>query len=197
VYTLGVLLYEMLTGRRPVDVSGLNLPDAVRRLQEQPPTPLSAHDRRLCGDLEAIVARAMHRDPPARYGSAEQFCDDVERYLTHRPLEARAHLTAYVLRLAVRRNRRVLTGILAATVGLLMLTGLLLDRMFRPGPVPAPGNALLTNELNELSLRLARLALDTGDLALARDALEKCPPGLRDHRWHALSGRVSAKAAGR
>src|SRR5262249_43985335 len=70
IYTLGVILYELLTGAMPYEVHGLALPAVTAAICSHEPTPLSHHDPALRGDLEAILGKALRKDPAQRYGSA-------------------------------------------------------------------------------------------------------------------------------
>jgi serine/threonine-protein kinase len=111
VYALGVILYELLTGRRPFGSMGRGWKDLERVLQEDP-TPLSQaegldpHTRRaLEGDLTTIVAKALQKDPGRRYPSARAMGDDLRNYLEGRPVSARPDSIAYKLSKFIRRNR--------------------------------------------------------------------------------------------
>src|SRR5688572_27080589 len=132
IYALGVLLYELLTNTRPYDTAGLPLdgvldlvlktdpvrPSAVRRSGEFPYDP-----RRLKGDLDAIVLKAMRQEPKARYTSAEALAEDIARFLAGRPVFAREHSMGYLLRkVAARHKGAVVMGAFAAVALLLALT---------------------------------------------------------------------------
>ncbi len=125
VYSLGVLLYELLTGGGPyrtvtTESSPLAVLDAVRSAEpERPSSAAARHGRRaLDGDVEAVLLRALRKDPAARYGSAEQFAQDVERYLDGQPVVARAGSAAYRARKFVSRNRAVAAAAAVAAVSL-------------------------------------------------------------------------------
>ncbi len=125
VYSLGVLLYEMLAGIRPYETAGKTvdqvldqvLHGASRRVSaavapDVVPYPLS----RLRGDLDAIVQKAMHVDPAQRYASAEELSDDVARFLGGKPVVAREPSLGYVLRkLAAQHRAAVVVAVLAVT----------------------------------------------------------------------------------
>ncbi|MBI4606387.1 MAG: serine/threonine protein kinase [Planctomycetes bacterium] len=113
VYALGVIAYELLSGRLPFDFTGQRITEALRRIAEEPPPPLSSVQRDLAGDLEAIVHKALEKDKARRYGSAAELAEDVRRFLRREPVAARRPTLAYRLRRFVQRNR-VLTGGLAA-----------------------------------------------------------------------------------
>lgn len=114
VYALGVILFQLLARRLPFDLSARPLAEALRTIQEDPPTLLGTLDRTLRGDLQAIVARALEKDPDRRYASASQLADDIQAYLDGRPVSARNATTLYQLRkLAGRHRRLVAVGTLA------------------------------------------------------------------------------------
>jgi hypothetical protein len=89
VYSLGVVLYEMLAGRPPYDVNHLSVTDAALVIERTRPPLLGSLDRSLCGDLSTLVAKAMHKDPQRRYRSAGELGEDIERYLQGQPVLAR------------------------------------------------------------------------------------------------------------
>ncbi len=116
VYALGVLLFELLTGRRPFASPGNSIAHTERLvLEETAPAPSSvvssrADARRLRGDLDTIVATALRKEPERRYASAGQLGEDIERYLAGRPLVAVPDSFAYRVSKFVRRNRALVVG---------------------------------------------------------------------------------------
>jgi serine/threonine protein kinase len=121
VYALGVILYELLTGSRPYDVSRAALAEAVRVICEEPPAPMNrswSGVRRLDRDLETIVGKSLEKEVDRRYDSAAALGDDVERYLGSQPILARSPSAFYQLTKMVQRNR--LGAAFAATVLILL-----------------------------------------------------------------------------
>ncbi len=90
VFALGVVLYELLCRRLPYDVSHLTIQSAARVICEQAPIKPSAFDRRLRGDPETIVLKALEKDREKRYQSAVSLAEDVRRYLKGDLIEARS-----------------------------------------------------------------------------------------------------------
>ena len=122
VYALGVILYELLTGRRPYDVSRAALVEAVRVICEEPPTPLRdswSGVHRPDRDLETIVGKTLEKEADRRYGSVGELGDDVDRFLGSQPILARSPSAMYQLTKMVQRNR--LGAAFAATVLLLLV----------------------------------------------------------------------------
>ena len=122
VYALGIILYEMLTGRRPYEVNRAALAEAVRVICEDKPLPLReswSGVRKPDPDLETIVNKALEKEADRRYGSAAALADDVGRYMDSQPIQARPPSAAYQLRKMVQRNR--LAAGFAATLLLLVV----------------------------------------------------------------------------
>lgn len=89
VYSLGVVLYELLTRRLPYDVSRTSIYHATRTIRENSPARPSTIDRRLRGDLETIVLKALEKERDKRYQSAADLATDIRRYLAGEPTSAR------------------------------------------------------------------------------------------------------------
>ncbi|MCC6357460.1 MAG: serine/threonine protein kinase [Phycisphaerales bacterium] len=89
VYSLGMVLYELLTGRMPYDTGTTNALGALRVIKESAPTPPSDVDRGLRGNLDAIVLKALEKDPARRFQSAAHLAQDIRRHLAREPIEAR------------------------------------------------------------------------------------------------------------
>jgi len=118
VYSLGVVLYELIAGRLPHDVKGLPLHDAVQRILDEPAMRLSGRTTtRIDRDLETILGKCLEKEPDRRYGSAAELVEDLERFLDSRPILARPPTTSYQLRKLVARHR-VAFGV---TVGTFLL----------------------------------------------------------------------------
>jgi len=117
VYSLGVVLYELLSGALPFDSQRLReggLVAAVRTLAEVEPPPMAARlhgsalARQLSGDLEAIAAKALQKEPGRRYQSAAALAADLGRYLSREPVLAHAPGVWYRWRKVAGKRRRAL-----------------------------------------------------------------------------------------
>jgi len=118
VYSLGVILYELLTGRLPLAIDGLALHEAVRRVREEDPIAAGSVKRELKGDLETILATALAKEPARRYATAAEFAEDLRLYLDNRPIRARKPTSLYVAWKLVRRHRLLAATVLALFVAL-------------------------------------------------------------------------------
>ncbi|HET9317356.1 MAG TPA: serine/threonine-protein kinase [Vicinamibacteria bacterium] len=127
VYALGVLLYELLAGVRPFDAEELRtlgFLELLRRIREtEPPRPSQRADstqgKRLRGDLDWIVMKALEKDRARRYVSPHEMADDVRRHLANQPVLAGPPSRSYRLRKLVRRHRGSMAAATLALVALL------------------------------------------------------------------------------
>ncbi len=102
-YSLGVLLFELLTGQSPYDLKRGDLLKAVCETQPKRPSQ-SNSQRRISRDLDAITLKALQKAPERRYSSVQQFAEDIQRYLTKRPVIAHEISVLYLATRFVQRN---------------------------------------------------------------------------------------------
>jgi non-specific serine/threonine protein kinase/serine/threonine-protein kinase len=119
VYSLGVLLYELVAGRRPYQLADTPLDQAVETICISDPPPPSSVSRIVPEDLDAIVMKALRKEPESRYPSVREFAEDIDRYLGFRPVLARQGTYRYVARKFVRRHR---AGVATAVAACILLT---------------------------------------------------------------------------
>jgi non-specific serine/threonine protein kinase/serine/threonine-protein kinase len=111
VYALGVVLYELLAGRKPYRLTGEPGQWARIVCERDPERPSAvARSRELRGDLDAIVQKAMRKEPERRYASAEQLAEDLVRWWSGEPVRARRGTLAYRAVKFVRRHRLALAA---------------------------------------------------------------------------------------
>jgi eukaryotic-like serine/threonine-protein kinase len=129
VYALGVILYELLSGCRPYQVTGRGAAEIERIVGEQEPAPPSAQapdalKKTLRGDLDTIVLKALRKDPAGRYATAAELAADVQRYLDGYPVLARPDRPMYRAAKFVRRHRTA--GAVSAAAAVSLVAGLAL-----------------------------------------------------------------------
>jgi tetratricopeptide (TPR) repeat protein/predicted Ser/Thr protein kinase len=120
VYALGVVLYELLTGKLPHDVRHSSIAHAARVIGEQEPARLSSVNRLFRGDIETIVGKALEKDRDRRYQSACDLAEDIRRFLRDEPIMARPPSAGYQLRKFARRNKPVVAGAAAVVISLVL-----------------------------------------------------------------------------
>ncbi len=121
VYALGVILYELLAGRMPYQISR-KLHEAVQTIREEDPARLSSISRHYRGDVETIVAKALEKDKARRYASATDLAADIQHYLQDEPIVARPASSGYQLRKFARRHKALVSG--AAAVFVVLTAGI-------------------------------------------------------------------------
>jgi serine/threonine protein kinase len=124
VYALGVILYELLAGRLPYQLSR-QLHEAIRAIQQEDPTPLSSISRVHRGDVETIVAKALEKDKARRYASAAALAADIRRYLADEPITARPASLSYQLQKFARRHKALVAA--TAMVVVVLVSGILVS----------------------------------------------------------------------
>jgi WD40 repeat protein/tRNA A-37 threonylcarbamoyl transferase component Bud32 len=209
VYSLGVLLYELLTGARPHDLKDRSIYEITRLICEEDPPPPSEKVMRLAdsnfgagensrerlrrqlrGDLDNITLLALRKDPRQRYQSVEQLSADIGRYLAGETVSARPTTLLYYIGKRIRRNKTVVA--LAALVFILLFSfvGYLLDEGFKAARLAREQR----HQIYALRLKEAYQAWREGDMARMDAALAECSPApdapaeedLRGFEWRYL-----------
>jgi eukaryotic-like serine/threonine-protein kinase len=164
VYALGVILYELLGGRPPFDLSTLSPAEAERLLVESEPTRPSVAARDATAsvgglsaaawsDLDVLVLTAMHKDPSHRYSSVEALVRDLDHYLANQPLDARPDSIGYRGRKFVRRNWRAVSAAAAILIVIVSLVGFYTARLTAARNA-AIAQAARTDRIQRFMLRL-------------------------------------------
>ena len=165
VYSLGVILYELLAGRHPTSNSSMSPAEYVVATLTSEPSPMSTAQTSgsftrddalryanvrgtspdklrsaLAGDLDNIAAKALKKNPAERYPTIEAMAEDIRRYLNHEPVSARADSFSYSTRKFVRRNRVPVALGAAAMLGL--IGGVMRERQLRARAESEAGKAV-------------------------------------------------------
>ncbi len=104
IYSLGVILYELVSGHSPYRELERPQHELMKAVCEETPERPSHWRRELRGDLDNIILKALRKDPAERYRSVDQFSEDIGRYLEGKPVAARGEVLSYVAAKFVRRN---------------------------------------------------------------------------------------------
>ena len=184
VYSLGVNVYQMLTGRFPYVVEG-GARDVLTNIIDVEPKSLRALRSDIPDDIDAIVRKCLRKEPEGRYQSAAAIAEDVQRYLDKQPIMARAPSTLYQLRKLAARHRlpsallATLAVVLCGTVGwmtyqrqheraLVRRAQQAEQRAFTEAESAKAVNSFLVNDL----LAGVRPEIARGDSPTLRDALD-------------------------
>ena len=122
VYSLGVILYELLTGKLPHDMEGGRL-DVLRRIAEEEVARPRQVTKEIDGELESLLLKALAQDPTFRYESAGELVKDIDNYLNGEPLRAKRPTVGYVVRKRLSKYRAHV-AVLLAVEALAVMVGL-------------------------------------------------------------------------
>jgi non-specific serine/threonine protein kinase/serine/threonine-protein kinase len=210
VYSLGLVLYELLVGALPFDLGQLRGNDSIRIVQQilerepsRPSMRLSSPEvsaaqlaqrrgvdtttlrRQVRGDLDRIVMKAIHKDRAQRYATAAALAEDVRRHLNHEPIMARPPTLAYQARKFARRNRVFVTAtamvVLAAVIGGAAATyGLIRARQALAESQQSRAVAQNVSDFLRDMLRSVDPKRAQGDPVLVRDVLDHAAADLHN-----------------
>ncbi len=207
IYSLGVVLYELLTERLPYDPREENLPEMTRCICEEEPIPMSRIATSVSPDLEVIVQKALRKERGLRYPSAEAFADDLHRALNDQPVRARRLTKVYLARKFVRRHTGLVGGVTLAVVALALAAVISVHERWQADAArhAAVQSAESRRTVNEILMGLIRASEPGSALDLARareqtveDALDRLLPTIEGGEYsrevcaplHALAARV-------
>ena len=113
VYALGVIMFQLLSGKLPYDLKRQAIHEAVRVIQEVRPDSLSTISLVLKGDVDTIAQKALEKDRDRRYQSASDLAHDISHYLNNEPIDARPLSIVYQVRLFSKKYKRTVAAVLA------------------------------------------------------------------------------------
>jgi len=186
IYSLGVILYELIAGKPPYEIRGQNIADAARVIREEEPSRLSSLDSRFRGDIETIVAKALEKDRTRRYQSAAELAADIRRYLRDEPIVARPASAFYHMRKFAKRNKALCGG--AAATLFALIVGLAVA--LRQAAIATRERAFAQRQAYLANVAAATSALQNRDVVEMRQRLEAAPKVLRGWEWHYLWARL-------
>ncbi len=118
IYALGVLGYELLTGRMPQTLAGKSISEAAIIIEHDSPNTLGASGSNFPADLETIIGKCLQKEKERRYGSAAELAADLKRFLNNEPISAHPPSFIYQFTKFARRNRAMVSGIVMTVAAL-------------------------------------------------------------------------------
>src|SRR3989339_76950 len=115
IYSLGALMYELVTGRPPF-TDAQNIAEVLRKVSRDDPPKARRINPRVPREVEIICEKAMSKEPTKRYVTAGAFADDIDRYLTGEPIQARPPSPIYIARKKIAKHRVVAGAIAAVSI---------------------------------------------------------------------------------
>ncbi len=190
IYALGVLLYELLAGRPPLDLREKSIPEAGRIIREEEPTRLASIHTDYRGDIDTITCKALEKDRERRYESASAFAEDIRRYLAHEPIVAHPPSTLYQLRKFARRHKGLVGGLVLSF--LILIAGIVISVVLAVRATRGEADARRSSY--QFSITAAE-AVGDKDPHRARKHLEMIPVEFRGWEWRHLNARLQANLA--
>lgn len=198
VYALGVIIFELLTGRLPYQVREKLIHEAVRLIREDEPSRLSSINKVFRGDIETIVGRALEKDPQRRYQSAAELAGDIRRYLDDQPIIARPASRVYQFRKFARRNKALVGGTAVAFTALLIGTMVSIwqaGEAIRAKDLAETKSIAAIEQAARATVASAIIALDQHDPLTARRLLESVASEQRNWEWRYASAQLDNSIA--
>lgn len=173
VYSLGIMAFELLCGRRPYRIEGRAWHEIACQIETQEPVRLGSIDKTLRGDLEAIVGKAIEKDRERRYASASALSDDLKRFLDCRPIEACPPSLGYQAAKFIRRHK-VLVG-MGGLVAIALALGLALATIGMVQARRSEQHAITESKRAQVNLQQAMNAVDRFMTVVAQGELKNIP----------------------
>jgi WD40 repeat protein/serine/threonine protein kinase len=186
VYALGVVLFELLTGALPYEATGTSIYQAARTIKEAVPCRMSSICPKLCGDIEAVVMKALEKDRDRRYASAAELAEDIRRCASNEPVRARRPSALYLISKFAKRNKAATASMVLATLTLLAATIIALSYAAEATRQQSVAMA----ERYAAIMVGAESALRSNDPGSARRLLEQVEPNARAWEWQHFWSRL-------
>ncbi|MHC5026559.1 MAG: protein kinase domain-containing protein [Planctomycetota bacterium] len=188
VYALGVILYELLTGRLPYDVRSVSVFEAAHMVRESKPARLSTIDAQLRGDVETIAHKALEKDRDRRYQTASDLAADIQRYINDEAISARPPSVMYQVQVFSRKNRALFNSIVGGMVAtVLMAVVSLVFALFAQSARVAADEALGLERRTSKKLQQASASLE-----IQRDAAIEAEANARTAEEAAVAAKRRA-----
>jgi WD40 repeat protein/serine/threonine protein kinase len=180
IYALGVILYELLTGRTPFQ--GDSVLEVLLRVRTEEPLTPSKLRQRVPRDLETICLKCLQKEPAKRYTRASELAEDLRRFLTGKPIQARP-IGAWerVVKWARRRPSAAALVAVSSLASVLLVAGLVVGIVYENQRRKEVEQTAYFNAITS-----AGHELSDGNWGRGEELLNECPPELRGWEWRYL-----------
>ncbi len=200
VYSLGVVLFQLMTGTLPYTLKGIPLYRAPLVIRETPPTPPRILDSSISVEVEQILLKSLAKDRDSRYGSVSDLAMDIRRFLNNQPILAKPPSTLRKLRLYARRNqlkfRASIVVVLALVLGLTGLIWGFVESEARQRTMKvaledeANARSVAEQKAYVATIGTVQAAIANKSWGMARHHLASATRNQRGWEWHYLQGIV-------
>lgn len=193
IYALGVVLYELLADRLPLDMTTCSIPEAARVIKDVDPPRLGSVNCECRGDIEAIVAKTLEKEPNRRYDSADALAADLQCVLANEPISATPPSTYDQFAKFARRNKTLVGGVVATIVALAVGLIGVANFAIREGRERVRAESAqqqAQRHAYRASVTAASHALENLNVLAARQLLHEAPTEFRHWEWDYLNARV-------
>ncbi len=196
VYALGVLGFELLTGRAPRDINDLSISQVITLLTRSDPPRAGTIDANLRGDIEIILGKALEPEPARRYATAGGLAADLRRFLNDQPIRARAPSRVYLATKFTRRHPALVWGTSATVITLIIGVAVSLffaNRADDQRELAEENETLAVKHRHEAInglLQSVPILLDAGRPRDAAEQLQLIPRSFRGVAWQLLDRSV-------
>ncbi|HBO57475.1 MAG TPA: hypothetical protein DD622_03450 [Opitutae bacterium] len=122
VYSLGVILFQLLSGKLPYNLQRQAIHEAVRVIKEERPDSMGTISANLRGDIDTITSKALEKDCEMRYQSASELANDINRFLNNEPIVARPVSITYQLKMFIKKYKRTCVAMFLLAISVVLGT---------------------------------------------------------------------------
>jgi eukaryotic-like serine/threonine-protein kinase len=200
VYSLGVVLYQLLLGQLPYELKGIPLYKAPEVIRDTPPVKPTSINTHIPIELEFILLKSLAKERQNRYASVADFGADIRRFLSDEPILATRASTVSIIRLYARRNRlKFQAGLIVFAAIIIGMIGLLwgyiraeIGQKDLEEALKIKEEALLITQQNTYSAQLgtAQVAMSNGSWSMANEQLSRTKAFQRGWEWNFLKAEM-------
>jgi len=196
VYALGVVLFELLSGRIPHEVTGKGLMEAARVIRDDEPTRLATLEPKMRGDIDTIVRTAIFKDKDRRYQTAQAMGEDIRRHLGGQTISARPASAVYQLSRLARRHKAAVAALIVMVLSVVAATVISTSALVREKDANTrlvAENANFEATITFLEGMLTKANANAGDETTLLDVLDAAAEQVRTGKFESAEVEASLR----